>query len=100
MRNLLYTQCGLAILLFCTVGCTTYHEKFTYTGADGRNHEVSVKYHTLFVNQSVARLKVERQTEEFISNINADDATAVVDSASIEAIAAGVAAGVMKGVIP
>jgi hypothetical protein len=100
MRKALYSWLAGVYLLLCGVGCTTYHEKFTYTGADGRNHEVSVNYRTLFVNQSVARLKVERQTEEFISNINADETVSTVDAASIEAIAAGVAAGVMKGVIP
>lgn len=97
MRKALYTWLSLAL---CCVGCTTYTEKFSYVGTDGRNHEVSVKYRTLFVNQSVARLKVERQTEEFISNINADETVSTVDAASIEAIAAGVAAGVMKGVVP
>jgi len=100
MRKALYSWLGVAFLLFCGVGCTTYHEKFTYTGVDGRNHTVSVNYRTLFVNQSVARLKVERQTEEFISNINADESVTAVDAKSIEAIAAGVASGVMKGVIP
>lgn len=79
----------LCLLLFS--GCSSYYERFSFTGEEGQTHTVDVQHHTLFMFGKAANLNTDTQTEEFIRTVNATGVSQKPDG--VDQIVSGVIKG-------
>lgn len=77
--------------------CSLYREQFTkYDNHGIPNHTVQVTYGTFLMLGEAGQLRTSTQTEDFIREVNAQDAKSATDKESISAITEGVVRALVK----
>lgn len=91
---LLSVVTAITVLL---TSCSIYREEFTkYDNHGIPNHTVQVTYGTFLMLGEAGQLRTSTQTEDFIREVNAQDAKSATDKESISAITEGVVRALVK----